>query len=185
MIGPSISLGPDETIIWEARRSLWLYQPSLVIIPVCMFFGLYLLFTGADAPVPQGYAGICCTILLSLCAIFALRLYVLYEGTRIILTNRRVIFSIGYFRRNVDELYLNRIEGVNVKQTFSGRVMDYGTVEASGVGNEVAPVYGIADPWAFHRAVSAAMGRVMAADGNDGQGGRLPANGGARAAAAK
>ncbi len=163
MIGPKINLGPDEQLVREARLSLWLYQPSLVVIPVSLFFGLYLIF--ANEVIDHSF--VFAEILLGLCAIFALRLYILYEGTRIVLTNRRVIFSIGFFRRNVNELYLNRIEGVNVRQTFSGRIMDYGTVEASGVGNEVAPVEGIAEPWVFHKAVSAAMGKVMQSEQRD------------------
>jgi membrane protein YdbS with pleckstrin-like domain len=154
----SLKLNPDERIIREAALSFWLFQPSLLVLAVSLFGAVY--FFGLDNDSPnRNIAMLAC---ITVFAVVGVRLYIIFASTSLILTNRRVVFAKGFLHREVEELYLTRIEGMNIRQSLTARMLGYGTVEASGVGNEIAPMPGIANPWAFHKAVSDAMHEAMA-----------------------
>ena len=76
--------------------------------------------------------------------------------TEIAITNNRLIFKRGLVARQVGEINIDRIEGVNVLQTIMGRVFNYGRimVRGMGVGEVVLPP--IEDPIAFRKAIEKA-----------------------------
>jgi uncharacterized membrane protein YdbT with pleckstrin-like domain len=105
-------------------------------------------------------------------ALWLLYVFVVYESTELAITDRRVIVKRGIMSRNTSELYLNRIEGVEVVQSVTGRMLDFGTVTINGVGTEVAPVTRVKGPLEFRRAFFSAADKVVSgADG--GKGGRF------------
>jgi uncharacterized membrane protein YdbT with pleckstrin-like domain len=82
---------------------------------------------------------------------------VIRATTEIAVTNRRLIFKQGIIARNVKELKIENIEGINVHQSIIGRLLNYGQMSANGTGiGEIHfPDY-MADPVAFRRAIQAA-----------------------------
>ena len=50
------------------------------------------------------------------------------------ISNKRVILKIGIIRRDIDEMNLNSIESVSIKQSILGRLLNYGTIIVSGRG---------------------------------------------------
>ena len=76
--------------------------------------------------------------------------------TEIAITNNRLIFKRGLVARQVGEINIDRIEGVNVLQTIMGRIFNYGRimVRGMGVGEVILPP--IEDPIAFRRAIEKA-----------------------------
>lgn len=165
----SLKLDLDEKIIYEAGLSFWLFMPSLVVLSSTLFGAAFLFF--ADPIFNQQ------RLLMMICVVVfgmtGLRLFTIFASTSIILTTRRVVFAKGFLQRHVEELYLTRVEGVNIRQSLNARLMGYGTVEASGVGSEIAPIAGIANPWVFHKSISEAMYNAMAVDPMGG--GNVPA----------
>lgn len=85
--------------------------------------------------------------------------------TEIAVTNRRLILKTGIIARNVKELKIENIEGINVHQTILGRLLNYGQMSANGTGiGEIHfPLY-MADPVAFRRAIQAARTPVETVD---------------------
>lgn len=76
--------------------------------------------------------------------------------TEIAITNTRLIYKRGLVARYVGELNIDRIEGVNVLQSFFGRIFGYGRilVRGLGVGEVLLPT--IADPIRFRKAIEKA-----------------------------
>lgn len=76
--------------------------------------------------------------------------------TEIAITNKRLVYKRGLIARYVGEMNIDRIEGVNVLQSFWGRIFNYGRimVRGMGVGEVVLPP--IEDPIKFRRAIETA-----------------------------
>ena len=51
------------------------------------------------------------------------------------LTNTRYIQKIGWIARNTEEISINKIEEVELKQSIIGRIFDCGSVSISGTGS--------------------------------------------------
>lgn len=51
-----------------------------------------------------------------------------------VITNKRIICKTGIFSRKTFEMNLNKIESVNVDQSFMGRILGYGSVTIIGTG---------------------------------------------------
>ena len=51
------------------------------------------------------------------------------------ITNKRVISKLGLISRDVEEMNLGSIESVNLKQSITGRILNYGDINISGRGS--------------------------------------------------
>jgi uncharacterized membrane protein YdbT with pleckstrin-like domain len=71
--------------------------------------------------------------------------------TERVLTNSRFIKKTGWIRRNTEEIPIDRMEEVNLNQTFSGRIFGYGNVTISGMGIGKINLNMIDDPLDFQR----------------------------------
>ncbi len=120
------AIGAGETIEYEAQVSMWSMLPlfllGLVLLPV---FGLGLLFLVAAL--------------------------IQYKTTELAITNKKIIAKFGLIKRESIELLLPKIESIQVNQSFLGRILNYGSIVASGAGNPQAPVPGITNPMKFRK----------------------------------
>jgi len=84
------------------------------------------------------------------------QMMVVKATTEIAITNKRMIYKRGLIARNVGELNVDRIEGVNVLQSVLGRFLNYGrlAIRGMGVGEVVLPA--IEDPIVFRKAIERA-----------------------------
>ncbi|MCR4820995.1 MAG: PH domain-containing protein [Elusimicrobiales bacterium] len=73
--------------------------------------------------------------------------------TCLAVTNKRVICKFGFIRRSTFEINLDKVEGVNLEQSFWGRIFDCSTVIVSGTGSSHAPVPNIIDAKEFKQAL--------------------------------
>ncbi|PCI00254.1 MAG: hypothetical protein COB76_03865 [Alphaproteobacteria bacterium] len=76
--------------------------------------------------------------------------------TEICITTDRLILKKGVVARHVDEINVDRIEGVNVIQGVVGRIANYGLVIVRGMGVGEVTLPQIADPISFRRAIDRA-----------------------------
>ena len=85
-----------------------------------------------------------------------MRMMVEKTTTEIAITNLRIVFKRGMLARSVGEIAVDRIEGVAVLQSLSGRMFDYGrlSIRGMGVGEVVLPP--IAGPIVFRQAIQKA-----------------------------
>lgn len=77
--------------------------------------------------------------------------------TELAVTNYRVIAKHGLIWRETIEQILNRIDSIEVSQSLLGRMLDFGTIQITGIGVTHTPLQMIADPLGFRRLVHTAI----------------------------
>lgn len=167
------SLGPDEelvhvgqfhwmytvnafmAIVWGVITSIFIIVGAIMIYNQMGWFvpGLSLLeqIRGIN-PMVRIFSFI--TFLLGLLS-FA-QMMVIKATTEIAITNTRLIYKKGLIARQVGEISIDRIEGVNVLQSILGRLFDYGrlAVRGMGIGEVILPP--IDQPIKFRQAIEKA-----------------------------
>lgn len=68
-----------------------------------------------------------------------------------VITNKRVIMKTGFISRETFEMNLQKIESVNVDQSFFGRLLGFGTVNIIGTGGTKGSFPDISKPLLFRR----------------------------------
>lgn len=76
--------------------------------------------------------------------------------TEIAVTSHRFVEKTGLFTLRTNEISLQNIEGVQLEQTFMGRLLGYGHLRIEGTGVDAVTVPDIADPIAFRAAIESA-----------------------------
>jgi uncharacterized membrane protein YdbT with pleckstrin-like domain len=109
-----------ETVLYRARISLW----SLAHL---IFFGVLLLVV---------------VVGLVLLVIAWIR----YRTTEFAVTDRRIIAKTGLISRSTVELFLDKVEALQVEQSVMGRILDFGTVSIHGTGATHEPFSNISAP---------------------------------------
>lgn len=77
-------------------------------------------------------------------------------STEIAVTSSRLIYKRGLVARSVGEMSIDRIEGVNVLQSVTGRMLDYGRIMVRGMGVGEVLLPELADPLSFRKAIEKA-----------------------------
>lgn len=125
-----------ERVIYTGNISLWslahLIIPGVILLPV---FGLGLL------------------VLLAA--------FIRYKTTELAITNKRVIAKFGFISRHTVELNINKVEGIQVIQSITGRIFNFGSLIISGTGIQQAPIPGISNPLAFRRSFMDAQDQAL------------------------
>jgi uncharacterized membrane protein YdbT with pleckstrin-like domain len=98
------------------------------------------------APHCRGFGEIAALVLLATaCALLFWEWFTRWT-TEIAVTDRRVIHKQGFIRRDTNEMNLDKVESVQVKQSIPGRILDYGDVIIIGTGEGETELKLIARP---------------------------------------
>ena len=95
------------------------------------------------------------------------QMMVVKATTEIAITDRRLVYKRGLIARYVGEISTNRIEGVNVLQSFLGRLFGYGRVMVRGMGVGEVILPPIANPIRFRKAIDKAVHSAKGGDRHD------------------
>ena len=167
------SLGPDEELV-HVGRFHWMYTVKAfmsivwgLLISVMIVVGSVVAYRQAgwfppDMPVLEGvqYLHPGLRIGAFIAFVFGLlgfaQMMVIKATTEIAITNNRLVYKRGLVARQVGEMSIDRIEGVNVLQTILGRIFNYGrlAVRGMGIGEVILPP--IDEPIAFRQAIEKA-----------------------------
>jgi len=90
---------------------------------------------------------------LILSAYWFLKAYIVYRFSEYAVTDRRVILKEGWIRRRALEIFLRKLEGIDVDQTVMGRILGYGTLIIIGTGGTQDHYYNIPDPFKFRKII--------------------------------
>ncbi len=122
----------DEAVIYRGRLSAWSFfwwiLIGLLLIPA---FGVGLLLW--------------------------LSAWLKYRSTELAVTNKRVITKTGLIQRNTTEMFLEKVESIQVDQGILGRICDFGSITISGTGGDKSPVNNVSQPLEFRRAFMTAV----------------------------
>lgn len=167
------SLGPNEELV-HIGRFHWIYTVQAFMsifwgvvfsvgvivggVIVYKHFGWFLPDVGWVEAVRDLHPGvrIFAFIVFVLGLLGFAQMMVIKATTEIAVTSRRLIYKRGLIARQVGEMSIDRIEGVNVLQSVMGRIFNYGrlAVRGMGVGEVVLP--SLEDPIAFRKAIEQA-----------------------------
>lgn len=93
-------------------------------------------------------------IFFSLKSLFTLTIAPLLQRalSEFVITNRRIIIKTGFIARSTFEMNLSKIESVNVDQTVTGRIFNYGSLTIIGTGGTRETFHNISRPLNFRKA---------------------------------
>jgi uncharacterized membrane protein YdbT with pleckstrin-like domain len=76
--------------------------------------------------------------------------------TEVAVTDRRVIYAVGFFNRHTVEMNMDKIESVDVEQHLPARLFNYGDIVIRGTGESREILREIDDPLDFRSHITAA-----------------------------
>jgi uncharacterized membrane protein YdbT with pleckstrin-like domain len=85
--------------------------------------------------------------------VWAIFRYLVFNGTELAVTNKRVVAKSGIVRRNVVDVALTKVEGITYHQGIMGRMFGYGSILVRGTGVGQVPIPFIAEPELFKHEV--------------------------------
>ncbi len=139
------NLMKGEQVIYEAKLHEIVYFFPILVGSI----GLILLIAAIEL-------ALVALIIMALCAIWCVEIH---GGRQYILTSKRVIEKKGILNRKINELMLGKCEGIQVEQSFIGRILNYGTVLVTT--GEVANRYkNIKDPIQFSTHINEQIERL-------------------------
>lgn len=167
------SLGPNEELVhvgkfhWMYTVSaffaiLWGFILSILVMVVAVNIYSYLGKIPPDTGVIDSIRIVhpFVRVLAFFMFIFGLlkfaHMMIIKATTEIAVTSNRLVYKRGLVARQVGEINIDRIEGVNVMQTVGGRIFNYGRIMVRGMGVGEVVLPSIEDPIAFRRAIEKA-----------------------------
>jgi uncharacterized membrane protein YdbT with pleckstrin-like domain len=132
MFGPDIDLMPDEKMVL-ASNPHWFYFWKQVAAGIGLLLLLLLLWTvdtdWVDTTI--GWITLIAFIVLVLNTIYQ---FIQWQTTRFAITDQRVAYQSGIFRRRGVSIPLNRVNNVNFEQSFIARILNNGVVTIESAG---------------------------------------------------
>ena len=143
-------LQPGEQVLFAGTLHWIVYLPAMLIL---------LPAAGALTQVRAGPTGMSWLIAV---IVFALASAVMFASawfrrwtTEIDVTNRRIVYKTGFIRRHTVEMNMDKVESVDVDQSFWGRILNYGDIVIRGTGVGIEPLHNIGAPLDFRNKVTA------------------------------
>ncbi len=148
-------LQPGETVAYRGRIHWIIYLPSMImmLLAVASLIGLAAAQTKAT-----GYSW------LFVSGAFALGAGVTLASawfkrwtTEIDVTNRRIVYKVGFIKRHTVELNMDKVASVDVDQSIFGRLLNYGDITVHGTGDSdvIESLHNIGAPLDFRNHVTA------------------------------
>ncbi|MFT3684406.1 MAG: PH domain-containing protein [Phycisphaerales bacterium] len=151
-------LAGEEVLKRGALSPLRLYGDLAVVgVGVALLIAGFVLIgsaVGAGVGIPvAGVGGV--VLLVGLWRL--VKTMIVRKGTEMVVTNKRVLLRTGVFSKDSDEMFLNKVESVEVDQQLWERLANVGTVMVHGSGDGRLGFVGIAAPHEFRKACLAAV----------------------------
>ena len=145
-------LQPDETVKYVGKLHWIIYKNSILL----GVFAIAMAIVTFGLPDNQKFLALIGSAILAVLAIyFLLKAWFLQWTTETVVTDKRIIHKGGFIARYTKEMNITKIETVDVRQSFWGRVLGYGTVMAIGTGATLETLPYIASPLLLRSAIIA------------------------------
>ena len=146
----------DEKLIYYTRPHWIIFAPGVIALIVSFLFFTYgptyfaLRFSFLDGY--QLYV-ICGAVTLLIGVYWLISAYITYRTSEYGITDKRVLMKTGWIRRNSLEIFLRKLEAINVNQTIPGRILNYGTLVVIGTGGTEDFYFNVPQPLSFRKRV--------------------------------
>ncbi len=136
------TLLPDEEIIYQTKLH-WItitgWSVFWFIVGLLVWF-LQGLFINA---LPLFFASFVSLLILT----------VRYFVSEFAVTNMRVIIKIGFIQQVSSEIYLSKVESIQVEQGLMGRILNYGIIVVNGIGGTKNVYKNVRKPLEFRKII--------------------------------
>ncbi len=150
-----------ESVVYRARLHYLVLLAPIAIDTLLTVTGLVMLIAGLSSKPTTTWLWVAGLIFILLGSIVLLSGIVRRSAAEFVVTNKRIIFKAGVFRRKTTEMFLQKIESVGVDQSLAGRMSNYGTITLRGTGGTTEPFDKISSPLEFRRQVQQQIGRLL------------------------
>jgi len=151
------NLNPGERILYTTHLHWLVLFRSIFVDTIFSVAGLALIIWGmAGTHAERGEAQVAeiAGVVLILLGSIILGVAVLKRNaTEVAVTNKRIVIKIGFLTKRTIELFLSKVESVEVEQTLAGRMLGFGSITVRGTGGTNEPFSHIANPLEFRRQV--------------------------------
>jgi uncharacterized membrane protein YdbT with pleckstrin-like domain len=146
-------LQAGETVVFTTHLHWLIFLSAILLSLICLAL---LIGSAATSNVVISNAFEVGAAIFALVALaFWLRGAIRRATTELAVTDRRVIYKAGLISRHTLEMNRSKVESVDVDQTFTGRVLGFGTIIMHGTGGSLEPIRQIADPLTFRSHITA------------------------------
>ncbi len=146
-------LQPDEGVLHAARLHWFIYLKAILLLILALI--CVVLANGSNEPAIAIPLWIGAAVLGFLGIVSGIAAFIRQATTELALTDRRVIYKTGLFKRHTMEMNRSKVETVGVDQSVLGRLLNYGTVIVRGTGGSFEPIRQIEDPLTFRNHITA------------------------------
>ena len=144
-------LGEDESILHRGKIHWVIYvRPAMISLIGMSVIGASPLINDPDAGTLFIGVGM---LFLLLSALMWLIAWIERITTEISVTSRRFIIKYGLIWRSTSEMSAKRIESVEVDQSVTGRILNFGTLTARGTGTGLEPIRRVDSPLKLRNAI--------------------------------
>lgn len=116
----------------------------------------------ADAETELAYWTIAVGCVLAASPVYV---YLKLALTEMACTSRRVVFKTGIISIKTAEIKIDKIESIQIEQTFGGRILGYGDICFSGTGTAKVEFFKVDNPWQIkpqiEEAIDESLGHKM------------------------
>ncbi len=133
-----LNIREDEEVLLVEKTSVVIF-----ILPILIgLFSFVFLFY-------QEYLGFLLSMLSSVLLLFSC--YLLYQNTFFAITDKKVLIKFGIFNRVIEDIPINRLGSISIKQDFIGVIFNYGNVYLSDFSGNTGKTYIINNPMNFKK----------------------------------
>jgi uncharacterized membrane protein YdbT with pleckstrin-like domain len=148
------NLNAGEQIVYTTHLHWVVLSRPILWDIVWSAAGIALLFLSAKLANMESSGAIICGALLILFGNLLLAAAIVKRNaTEMAVTNKRVIIKVGYLTKRTIELFLSKVESVEVEQSLWGRMLGFGSIALRGTGGTNEPFEHVANPLEFRRQV--------------------------------
>jgi uncharacterized membrane protein YdbT with pleckstrin-like domain len=157
-----MELQPGEAILREERIHAGVFAPPavlLVVLLVAMLPELWFanMFMGAFGRSAWPMAAVFLVPVVLLGLVGFIPALISYRASLITLTNRRLVYQIGFLFRASGDVGLENIESIFILEPLLGRLTGYGTITVTTTGGAAFPLRFIPKPQVFHAVLQRAV----------------------------
>ena len=116
----------DEKIVYKTRLHKIIFFYPVLWVAIAITASILI-------KVEEWQLGVTATF-AALSLLHGFAVFIKYISSEFAVTDQRLMVKTGLIRRNTFELFLKRLEGVQVDQSITGRILGFGTIVASGTG---------------------------------------------------
>ncbi|MBP5399159.1 MAG: PH domain-containing protein [Alphaproteobacteria bacterium] len=142
------SMAKDEVMQVRAKFHwlVWLkFYVSLlfwgIVVLLCGYTGIKMYFED------NGFLSSVFLLIALLALIYILWVFLKLKFTEMACTNKRIIYKTGVISLKTAEIKVDKIESIQIEQTFWGRIFGCGNIIFSGTGTAKVKFYDVSNPW--------------------------------------